>query len=77
MNRMRVQMERLVEKDTLHVLTEEVSFLYWSTVDKTHASLLIHQPVTLITSPAKVVCLMLNVYDIVSLYLLYVSLYPW
>lgn len=77
MNNLYVQMERLLEKDTLHVLTEEVFLLYWRTVNETRALLPTHQPVTLITSPAKVVCLMLNAYDIVSLYLLYVSLYPW
>ena len=54
MNNLHVQMERLVEKDTLHVLQDEASLPYWPTVDKTRASLLIHQSVTLITSPAKV-----------------------
>ena len=54
MNSLHVQMERLMEKDTLHVLLEEGSLFYWNTVDKTHALLLTHQSVTLIISLAKV-----------------------
>ena len=62
MNNLHVQMERLVEKDTFHVLQDEVSLPYWPTVDKTHASLLIRQSVTLITSPAKVHPMCLKLY---------------
>ena len=45
-----------MDKDTLHVVQDEVSLSLCRTVDKTRASLLIHQSVTLITSPAMVVC---------------------
>ena len=45
-----------MDKDTLHVVQDEVSLPFCRTVDKTRASLLIHQSVTPITSPAMVVC---------------------
>ena len=56
MSKLHVQMEHLMDKDTLHVVQDEVSLPFCRTVDKTRASLLIHQSVTLITSPAMVVC---------------------
>ena len=61
MSKLHVQMEHLMDKDILHVLQDEVSLPYCRTVGKTRASLLIHQSVTLITSPVKVhvVCLKL------------------
>lgn len=45
---MHVRMERLVDKDTLHALEEKVSLPYWRTVDKTRATVITHQSVTLI-----------------------------
>ena len=48
-------MARLMEKDTLHALQEKVSLSYWHTVDKTRASVITHQSVTLIYGVAKVV----------------------
>ena len=55
MNKQHVRMERLMEKDTLHALYEKVSLPYWCTVDKTRASVISHQSVTLIYGVAKVV----------------------
>ena len=56
MSKLHVQMEHLMGKDTLHVLQDEVSLPFCRAVDGTRASVVIHQSVTLITSPAMVVC---------------------